>query len=460
MCNSRLLEKNNKKVKKFLKNLLKEYPDITQPFILNEIHYSYKVSGLKGELFFLKDFGFFDGFTPLLTVLMPVYNEEKFLAESIGSILNQTYYNFELLILDDASTDNSLKIIKAHAKEDKRIKILVNKTNQKQAKCRNCLLQNTKTEFIAWMDADDISLEDRLQNQMNFLKQNPNIDAVGTQYGALGSNVNLPADFTSHFSLSDIEIKTNFIFGYDFLFGGSLMRMKKIKQHNIFFDINYKLSTGEDHQYIIDCFSFMKFANIDKILYQYRQDSNQTTAINQKQILNNACVIISNHLLKFNIKTDSETIHFFLRWINEGLAYKKFPETVKVLDKIFFIKRKFDIQKFHIQKFQKILLLLSQLIAIKNFYNYARIEKFFFIPHCLALLMYFYQLPSWKKNRKTISELFRDILKQYPDAELKMFLRKIYCYYRDGGLKGRLFFIKDFGFENYFIVKNYFKVKN
>ena len=74
--------------------------------------------------------------------------------------------------------------------------------------------------------------------------------------------------------------------------------------------------------------------------------------------------------------------------------------------------------------------------------------------------MYFYQLPSWKKNRKTISELFRDILKQYPDAELKMFLRKIYCYYRDGGLKGRLFFIKDFGFENYFIVKNYFKVKN
>ena len=116
LCNSRLLEKNNKKVKKFLKNLLKEYPDITQPFILNEIHYSYKVSGLKGELFFLKDFGFFDGFTPLLTVLMPVYNEEKFLAESIGSILNQTYYNFELLILDDASTDNSLKIIKAYCK--------------------------------------------------------------------------------------------------------------------------------------------------------------------------------------------------------------------------------------------------------------------------------------------------------------------------------------------------------
>ena len=58
----------------------------------------------------------------------------------------------------------------------------------------------------------------------------------------------------------------------------SLMRMKKIKQHHLFFDNNYKLSTGEVYQYIIDCFPFMKFANLDSWLYQYRQDSTQTTA--------------------------------------------------------------------------------------------------------------------------------------------------------------------------------------
>ena len=144
---------------------------------------------------------------PLLTVLMPVYNEEKFLKDSIGSILKQTYVDFELLILDDASTDNSLKIIKTYAKEDKRIKVLVNKKNQKQAKCRNRLLKNTKTEFIAWMDADDISLEDRLQTQMDFLKQNSNIDAVGIQYSAFGGGGNLATNYTSHYSLS------NFIFG-------------------------------------------------------------------------------------------------------------------------------------------------------------------------------------------------------------------------------------------------------
>ena len=257
---------------------------------------------------------------------MPVYNAEKFLADSIGSILKQTYSDFELLILDDASTDNSLKIIKTYAKEDKRIKILVNKTNQKQTKCRNRLLKNTKTEFVAWMDADDISLEDRLQTQMDFLKQNSKIDAVGIQYSTFGSSGNLPNDFTSNFAPSDIEIKTDFVFGYNFLFGGSLMRMKKIKQHHLFFDNNYKLSTGEDHQYIIDCFPFMKFANLDKVLYQYRQDSKQTTAINKKQVLNNACVIIRKHLLKFNIKPDLEIIRFFLPDNKEELDSQKFQK--------------------------------------------------------------------------------------------------------------------------------------
>ena len=126
---------------------------------------------------------------PLLTVLMPVYNAEKFLAESINSILSQTYSDFELLILDDASTDNSLKIIKAYAKEDKRIKVLINnnKTNQKQAKSRNILLKKaTKTEFIAWIDADDISSPHWLQTQIDFLKKNPKIDVVSCHWRFFG----------------------------------------------------------------------------------------------------------------------------------------------------------------------------------------------------------------------------------------------------------------------------------
>ena len=74
-----------------------------------------------------------------------------------------------------------------------------------------------ETEFVAWMDADDISLEDRFQLQMDFLKQNPNTDAVGIQHITFGNSGNLATNYTSQYSLSDLE-KNYFIFGYDFLF--------------------------------------------------------------------------------------------------------------------------------------------------------------------------------------------------------------------------------------------------
>ena len=63
--------------------------------------------------------------------------------------------------------------------------------------------------------------------------------------------------------------------------------------------------------------------------------------------------------------------------------------------------------------------------------------------------MYFYQLPSWKKNRKTISELFKDILKQYPDAESRMFLKKIYCHYRDGWIERKVIFYQRFWIKKF-----------
>ena len=161
---------------------------------------------------------------PLLTVLMPVYNAEKFLKDSIDSILKQTYSDFEMLILDDASTDNSLKIIKAYAKENKRIKILVNKTNQKQAKCRNRLLKNSKTEFIAWMDADDISLPHWLQTQIDFLKQNPKIDVVSCHMQFFETRKSILKR-----ALLDSQIKSNFLLdcAFELVFEGIDLRVFK-----------------------------------------------------------------------------------------------------------------------------------------------------------------------------------------------------------------------------------------
>ena len=105
-------------------------------------------------------------------------------------------------------------------------------------------------------------------------------------------------------------------------FWGFFNENEKNKTAHLFFDIHYKLSTGVDQQYIIDCFPFMKFANIDRVLYQYRQHAHQIMKVNQKQILDNSSVIIRKHLLSFNIKTDLETIKMFLKWNMRGLTLR------------------------------------------------------------------------------------------------------------------------------------------
>ena len=115
---------------------------------------------------------------PKISVVMPVYNSEKFLRESIESILNQTFKDFELIILNDCSTDGSLKIIKSY--KDKRIKLIENKKNIGTVKTRNVGLRAAKGEYVAIMDSDDVSYRKRLERQFNYLENNPHIFLVGS----------------------------------------------------------------------------------------------------------------------------------------------------------------------------------------------------------------------------------------------------------------------------------------
>lgn len=111
---------------------------------------------------------------------MPVYNSEKFISQAIESILNQTYTNFEFIIINDLSTDNSEQIIKNY--KDKRIKYLKNKKNLGEQKTTNIGLQNATGKYIAIMHSDDISLSKRLEIQKKYLDDNKNIFLVGTKY--------------------------------------------------------------------------------------------------------------------------------------------------------------------------------------------------------------------------------------------------------------------------------------
>lgn len=103
---------------------------------------------------------------------MPNYNCEKFIGETINSVLNQTYENWELLIVDDCSTDNSVETIKSFCDSDDRIKLFVNEQNRGAAASRNLALREATGKWIAFLDSDDIWLTEKLQKQLEFMCDN------------------------------------------------------------------------------------------------------------------------------------------------------------------------------------------------------------------------------------------------------------------------------------------------
>ncbi len=117
--------------------------------------------------------------TPMVTVLMPVYNAGRYLGPAIESILQQTFRDFELLIVNDASTDGCEEILRSFS--DNRIRVLENKNNLGLANSLNRGLQVAAGEFIARQDADDLSHPKRLESQVQFLRAHPDIALVGTQ---------------------------------------------------------------------------------------------------------------------------------------------------------------------------------------------------------------------------------------------------------------------------------------
>lgn len=140
--------------------------------------------------------------TPLISVVMPVYNGERYLRQSVESILNQTWRDFEFIIIDDGSTDATAEIVQQF--EDKRILVIRNSANLGLTASLNKGIAAAKGKFIARMDADDISLPERFEKQIGFFRTHPEIEALGTstlyidEHGNRTENNFLP---TSHFCI-------------------------------------------------------------------------------------------------------------------------------------------------------------------------------------------------------------------------------------------------------------------
>lgn len=197
---------------------------------------------------------------PRVSVLMPAYNVEEYIAKSIESILNQTFTDFEFIIINDGSTDGTARIIKEYAKKDKRIKFINHAKNRGVAFVRNELLDNVSGEYAAFQDSDDISLSERLSVQVDFLDRNPDVSVVSASLRTLPQN-------------EIRQVKTNpgiidFYIANPVPNAVAMFRIKDINKYGLRF--NPEFETAEDYDFWQRVARVLKIYVLPDVLYIYR----------------------------------------------------------------------------------------------------------------------------------------------------------------------------------------------
>ena len=202
---------------------------------------------------------------PKISVIMPVYNtKEEYLREAIESVLAQTFTDFELIIVDDASTSNIDTTV--HSYQDQRIQYYRLEVNQGAAAARNYALSKASGEYIAFMDSDDVSTPDRFEKQLAFFSQHPEI-------GCLGSQAKIIGDDKDNFIFPKIygheAIEAFLIFkGCAFCHSTVMLRKEILDKNNISYKNQYV--PAEDYALWLDLVGNTKFAILKEKLLFYR----------------------------------------------------------------------------------------------------------------------------------------------------------------------------------------------
>lgn len=201
---------------------------------------------------------------PLVSIVMAVYNGQKYLQETIDSILKQNYENIELIIVDDCSTDGSWKILESNL--DDRIVLLKNEKNMRLAYSLNKAIAIAKGKYIARMDADDICLPDRLGLQVAYLEEHSDIDVLGGNYRSFGAT-NKKSDYQELHNW----IKTGLIFENTVCHPAVMFRRDAIEG---WYDQNFVAS--QDYDLWTRLIRSHKFHNLKQELIMYRVHNGQT----------------------------------------------------------------------------------------------------------------------------------------------------------------------------------------
>ena len=218
--------------------------------------------------------------TPLVSIILPTYNwKEKWIRESIESVLNQTYNNFEFIIINDASTNNVEEVIKEYGKKDKRIAYIKNEKNLKLTRTLNKGISIAKGKYIARADDDDIwATETQLQQQIEFMEENEDYWIVWTKADIIDENWNYM--YTIDRPWTDKEIRENMLVWCRFVHSSIVIR-KNILDKVWWYNPDWNMV--EDYELRLRIWTISKIRNLLNVASKVRINTKSVTSKNYKR---------------------------------------------------------------------------------------------------------------------------------------------------------------------------------
>lgn len=247
---------------------------------------------------------------PLVSVILPAYNAESTILDAIDSILSQTYHNFELIVIDDGSTDSTKNTILGY--NDSRIRFYSNEVNIGLIATLNRGINLSKGKYIARMDADDISLPDRLSIQLEYMESHPEVIVCGTLIKLFGCHRGRLSQIK--FKKYSKDIKDALIIQCGFAHPTVMMRRSILVQNNIKYNPQY--INSEDYKLWIDLSAYGEFHNIPVKLLKYR--------ISKAQISSRGSKLQKENSLKCQNEYFEKIFNFSLR--QDKISLKEFKK--------------------------------------------------------------------------------------------------------------------------------------
>lgn len=241
---------------------------------------------------------------PTITVLMPVYNVEKYIRFAIDSILSQTYEDFSFLIIDDASTDHTVDIICEY--QDKRIKLIRNSRNLGVANSLNKGLAIIDSPYIARMDGDDISNPTRFEKQLAYMKFYPKLSIVGSHMELIDDRGTIIKKQNKQ--VENENIKVGLFLGHTSLAHPSIIiKRSALNKFRLQYDSAYQYA--EDYELYCKASQYIEFDNYPEALVQYRIHPESVSQKHRKQQIMDAKTALYLHLRRLQLPFNLENFN-------------------------------------------------------------------------------------------------------------------------------------------------------